>query len=417
MSGAVQIATPDMFVGYLADGDGATSGLAFDTPLTDGRWLDTGDIGELDADGVLRITGRSKEVIIRGGVNVSPVEVERALDQHVGGEALAVIGIPHRILGEEIAAVVVCAPDANLDAIEPELRSRAREQLEEAQQPSTYVQIDELPTSPTGKVRRGALRDLVIDRLGLPQPSKGFAVDAVDPAARSSAAANGASSAGRIVELSHELREGMTTYPSPNHPRVEITQLGRHNIEGRATRRIVLGTHTGTHADAPLHFIPDGEDIAAIALDTFVGPAVVADLTPVEPLEEIGLDRLSRALGGRLRQPRVLLRFDWSRRFGELGFYTGSPFLSEDACAWLVEQGVRLLGMDTPSPDDPANGFGSERDSPNHFTLLGAGVVLLEYLANLDRLTSAEVLLVAAPLRVLGADGAPVRAIAIENAR
>ena len=106
---------------------------------------------------------------------------------------------------------------------------------------------------------------------------------------------------------------------------------------------------------------------------------------------------------------------DWSRRFTERGFYSDSPYLSEEACRWLVEQGVRLLGMDVPSPDNPVNSHGTANDSPNHVILLGAGVVLLEYLANLDRLRSPEVFLAALPLHIPGADGAPVRAIAIEQ--
>ena len=108
----------------------------------------------------------------------------------------------------------------------------------------------------------------------------------------------------------------------------------------------------------------------------------------------------------------MLLRFDWSQRFVDLGFYSESPFLSPDACRWLVDCGVDVLGMDTPSPDDPAHGQGSEVDSPNHQLLLSAGVVLLEYLANLHELAASEVFLVALPLPVEGGDGAPMRVIA-----
>ncbi len=73
-------------------------------------------------------------------------------------------------------------------------------------------------------------------------------------------------------------------------------------------------------------------------LSTLVGPAVVADLEPAGPLEEISLARLQAAVGGGLRHPRLLLRFGWSARFGRMDFYTESPFLARDACTWLVEQ-------------------------------------------------------------------------------
>jgi arylformamidase len=76
---------------------------------------------------------------------------------------------------------------------------------------------------------------------------------------------------------------------------------------------------------------------------------------------------------------------------------------------------VKLLGMDSPSPDDTRNGYGSGNDSPNHWTLLGAGVVIVEYLANLKRLRSRDVQLIALPLAVQGGDGAPARVVAVDG--
>ena len=76
----------------------------------------------------------------------------------------------------------------------------------------------------------------------------------------------------RIVDLTYPIHEGMTTYPTHWHPVVEVTQLGRHGIENRETRKLVLGTHTGTHMDAPLHFIPGGNTIENLDLQKCVGP-------------------------------------------------------------------------------------------------------------------------------------------------
>lgn len=400
--GAVHLATPDMMAGYLQDDDGE---LAFSAPLVDDVWLETGDVGVAGSDGTLRITGRLKELIIRGGVNISTLNVERALEQHPDVERAAVVGIPHELLGEEIAAVVSLRGGCQLEQLEPELRRLATEQLEPSQQPGLYVQIDELPHTATGKIRKAALRDLLVDRLGLPERAKEFRIELDDGAALPRGA--------RMIDLTHPLVEGMVSFPSSNHPRPEITRLARHETDGRETRRLVLGTHTGTHLDAPLHFVPGGTAVDAIPLDVLVGPAVVADLSDVAPREEVGVDRLRIALGGAPLHPRVLLHFDWSRRFVDLDFYEGSPFLSTDACAWLLDQGVVLLGMDTPSPDDPRHGFGSANDSPNHKLLLGRGVVLLEYLSGLGRL-GRETFLVALPLPVTGGDGAPARVVAID---
>ena len=88
----------------------------------------------------------------------------------------------------------------------------------------------------------------------------------------------------KITDLSLTLEEGMMTFPTHWHPVVEITILGRHGVEGRETRKLVLGTHVGTHADAPLHFIPQGKGIDQVPLDVLVGPARVLNFTPCQPL-------------------------------------------------------------------------------------------------------------------------------------
>jgi len=206
----------------------------------------------------------------------------------------------------------------------------------------------------------------------------------------------------------------MLTFPVPWHPVVEITQLGRHQVEGRETRKIVLGTHTGTHCDAPRHFIAGGSTVDQIALETLVGPALVVDLTDIAPFGEVSASRLKQELGDR-RPERLILRFGWCKRWGGLDYYTDHPFISDEAAEWLRDCGVRLLAMDTPMPDDPKNGRGSDNDSPIHLILLGAGVILVEYLCNLGELQGQEVELVVLPLKLVGGDGCPVRAIAIEG--
>ncbi len=218
----------------------------------------------------------------------------------------------------------------------------------------------------------------------------------------------------KIIDLSHPIEEGMMTFPTPWHPVVEITILGRHGIEGRETRKVVLGTHIGTHADAPRHFIPGGRTIDEIPFDFLIGPATVADFTGCRSLHEIDVPELREKLGPAVPS-RLILRTGWSEYFGNLKFYNEYPFLSENAAQWLVENGVRLIAMDTPSPDNPAHSRGTPKDSPNHKVLLGAGVVLVEYLANLQSLAAREVELIVMPLKLKACDGSPARCVAIEK--
>ena len=126
----------------------------------------------------------------------------------------------------------------------------------------------------------------------------------------------------------------------------------------------------------------------------------------------IDVTELDAALAGRWAE-RIVLRFDWSDQIGTMDYYNDHPFLSETAARWLVDKGCRLLAMDTPMPDDPRNGRGCPKDSPNHKILLGSGVILVEYLTNLRSVPTDRIQLVVAPLKIKGGDGAPARCFAI----
>jgi arylformamidase len=215
-----------------------------------------------------------------------------------------------------------------------------------------------------------------------------------------------------IIDLTMPIEEGMTTFPSANHPRVEISQLARHGIEGRETRKLVLGTHTGTHIDAPRHFIRGGGTVDDIPLEQMNGPAVLINL-PVwarsQPME-VTPSMINNGLGERNAE-RVLIRYDWDDYLGSVAYYDGHPFLNHEAAQTLIDRGCKLLGFDSPSPDYPGVTL-----MPIHGRLLGQGVVLLEYLVNLKTLAenspSGRFELTVAPIKIKGGDGAPVRCFA-----
>jgi len=116
---------------------------------TDG-WLATGDLGYLDSDGYLFLVDRLKEMIIRGGYNIYPREVEETLYGHPDVLAVAVVGIPHPSLGEEVVALVQPRPNSSLDP--EQLREWARERLAAYKYPRHVVLVDRLPVGPTGKI-------------------------------------------------------------------------------------------------------------------------------------------------------------------------------------------------------------------------------------------------------------------------
>jgi acyl-CoA synthetase (AMP-forming)/AMP-acid ligase II len=124
-----------------------------------GGWLRTGDLGLIDADGDLVLTGRAKELIIRGGYNISPAEVEDVLHAHPAVSEAAVVGIPHEVLGEDVAAAVVQRPGA---VAEPaELVEWCRTRLASNKVPRTVVVLDELPYNQNAKVAKHELAPLL----------------------------------------------------------------------------------------------------------------------------------------------------------------------------------------------------------------------------------------------------------------
>jgi malonyl-CoA/methylmalonyl-CoA synthetase len=146
--GEISLRGAQVFAGYL--GDDAATAAAF---WPDG-WFRTGDLGRLDAAGRLTITGRLKDLIITGGMNVSPVEVEKVLEQVSGVREAAVAGIPSEKWGEEVAAWVVLSAPVDTD----DLLAHCRDRLAPYKCPKRIHVVDGLPHNAVGKLQRSLLR-------------------------------------------------------------------------------------------------------------------------------------------------------------------------------------------------------------------------------------------------------------------
>src|SRR5689334_103671 len=114
-----------------------------------------------------------------------------------------------------------------------------------------------------------------------------------------------------VLDLTHDIHEGMLTFSAYWHPTVSIKQLGRIPSEGRETREARLGTHTGTHVDAPLHFVPNGMSIDQIPLSRLIGPVTIIDC---RDLGENGIVRPDRIENLKL-ESRVLFCFGWDKHW------------------------------------------------------------------------------------------------------
>jgi acyl-CoA synthetase (AMP-forming)/AMP-acid ligase II len=154
-AGEIVVRGPQVCAGYWDDPDATAAG------IVDG-WLHTGDIGTLDADGLLTVVDRAKDLVVTGGENVSSLEVESAVGTHQQVASVAVVGLPDDRWGEAVTAVVVPRPglDAGqLAALPDEVATHAAERLAGYKKPKRVVVVDELPVNAGGKVDKRALRD------------------------------------------------------------------------------------------------------------------------------------------------------------------------------------------------------------------------------------------------------------------
>lgn len=171
LEGEIALKTPYLMLGYLNEEGEIRS----EDPQ---RWFLTGDYGRITQEGHLFITGRKKDLIIRGGINVSPAAIEEVLRGFPGIGDVAVVSTPHDLYGEDITAVLRLEAGIELDSIRSALVAHAQRHLAPHQQPSRYLGIDQFPMTPSGKMRKTHLRDLVIHQLQLKNPpeNKLFAV-------------------------------------------------------------------------------------------------------------------------------------------------------------------------------------------------------------------------------------------------
>jgi malonyl-CoA/methylmalonyl-CoA synthetase len=149
--GVIEIKGPNVFRGYWRNPEKTAEDFTAD------GWFITGDVGSFDKQGYLVISGRAKDLIISGGYNVYPKEVEMLLDGQAGVLESAVIGVPHSDFGEGVVAVVVAKPGAKIDAAT--LLSSIKPHLAAFKQPKRVVIVDDLPRNTMGKVQKNVLRE------------------------------------------------------------------------------------------------------------------------------------------------------------------------------------------------------------------------------------------------------------------
>lgn len=196
-----------------------------------------------------------------------------------------------------------------------------------------------------------------------------------------------------IYDISLPISESLPVYPGDPSVTVDVISDVSSGAPYTLTR-ISMGSHTGTHVDAPLHLLADGDTVDNLPIDLLMGPCYLASADFDMPISIQELDSLAVPP----ETTRLLLRTR-----------NAKGYLTQDAASRLVETGVKLVGIDSPSVDTPGS-----PDLPVHRVMLEAEVIIVENLA-LDAVNPGGYLLVCLPLRIAGCDGAPARAVLMDS--
>jgi arylformamidase len=203
----------------------------------------------------------------------------------------------------------------------------------------------------------------------------------------------------KLLDVSVPLAAGIPVYPG--NPEFELQPVKRIADGGSSNvSRLVMGTHTGTHVDAPRHFFEGAMTVDALPLDLLLGRARVVD---IGKRGGIGAEELAAA--GLREDLRVLLKTSNSALWNGEGFHKDYTHLTEAGAKYLVDQGVKVVGIDYLSVEQ----F-KKAGAPAHHALLSQGVVIIEGL-NLAEAEAGMYEMYCLPLRVVGGDGAPARVI------
>lgn len=215
----------------------------------------------------------------------------------------------------------------------------------------------------------------------------------------------------RVIDLSHHLVPGRQRFRLEVRSRSVQEYLPEYVVpagQWYVMSDVEICSHVGTHVEAPLHAFRDGAGVADLDPRCLIGPAALVDFTDKGPDEPMRQGEMTRR-GSHIRRGDILLiRTGLSRHYGSPRYRR--PYLETGAVAWLVERGIKALGIDCSGFEDRTR----ENHEENHRRLLGSGILVIEDMNNLDRIEGERVFFLALPLRIRGLDACWIRPLAVE---
>ena len=211
----------------------------------------------------------------------------------------------------------------------------------------------------------------------------------------------------KLLDLTLIISENIPTFPGSPQP--SFVQDKNIKNDGYNSELLFLSSHTGTHLDAPYHFQEKGEKIHEISLKRLVSSAILVKSRKKgdQPITKTDIQKFEKRHGKIPSGSAVIFWTGWQKMIKNISYFIRNPGLSTAAAKYLVSKKINLVGTDSPSID-----LGKDKRFPVHHIFSKNNVLIVENLTNLEKIRSSKFHFVVLPLKLKGATGSPVRAIA-----
>jgi len=210
------------------------------------------------------------------------------------------------------------------------------------------------------------------------------------------------------LDLTLEISQKLPSFPGSPQP--QFISWATNEIDGYNLELVFLSSHSGTHIDAPFHFIDRGLKVDQIPLKRLICNAILCKVKKGsdEAITKKDILGFERKHGNVVTNSTIIFATGWNKNLLKKYYFEKNPGLSIDAAKYLVSKKINLVGIDSPSID-----LGKNSSFSAHHVLLKNDVLILENLCNLEKISRTHFKLVVLPLKLKGATGSPVRAIAL----
>jgi len=216
----------------------------------------------------------------------------------------------------------------------------------------------------------------------------------------------------KLVDLTLTISQSIPTFPGS--PKTQFILWSTLKEDGYNLELLFLSSHTGTHLDAPYHFVKNGAKIHQIPLNRLLGNGILIKIKKErnQAITKNDLVSFERKNGNIPKHSSIIFHTEWQKNLNTDFYFINNPGLSESAATYLVSKEINLVGIDSPNID-----LGKDKTFSVHKIFAKNNILIVENLSNLNKISSKQFDFVILPLKLKDATGSPVRAIAIQRTK